>query len=338
MKEIEVFILTKNRIDLLKYSINSILNQTHKVKLTIIDNNSDDLTEVYVKDLMKHHDNVFYYKQNSTVEFCKNLETAQKLAKTEYVMFFHDDDILHPQYLEIAYRLINKYDDVDIICGLLTTFKDNSEINFEKHNTIKYSIFKDKIAFTKHSYSACITDNTSIMFPHVIYKTNNIKNITIESNKYGKIADKPFVINSIKSGKCIQIRNKDMLMYRIHCRQDSANNANGPYLNEIINHNKFFKELLSKNFFTRLRFNVFAILWLKFLFEFGAFGDVSNKQQIKEFVKNAYNQGAINKYTYNLYFNKIRFLYKFIQKMLVNYYKHQDKRLKEYTLVLEDVK
>ena len=81
MKEIEVFILTKNRIDLLKYSINSILNQTHKVKLTIIDNNSDDLTEVYVKDLMKHHDNVFYSehsKPSGTTKqmlyFCKILQ------------------------------------------------------------------------------------------------------------------------------------------------------------------------------------------------------------------------------------------------------------------------
>ena len=147
MKDIEVFILTRNRQELVKYSIESILNQTHKVKLTVVDNASTDGTETYVKQLMESYSDLNYYKQPELIPFGENLKTAQNMAQADYVMFFHDDDILHPQYIEFAYKLVNKYNNVDLICSLLTEFKNQNEIKTQYLKQVKYSLFKNKIEF-----------------------------------------------------------------------------------------------------------------------------------------------------------------------------------------------
>ena len=334
MKDIEVFILTRNRVDLLKSSAESILNQTHKVKLTIVDNCSEDNTEAYVKELMEKCNNVNYYRQPEFVIFEKNLKTAQNMAQADYVMFFHDDDILHPQYIEFAYKLINKYDDVDLICGLSTAFKNQNEIKTEYLKQVKYSLFKNKKEFISHVYSAFCTDYTDIVFPHVIYKTQNIKDIKIETERYGKIADKPFVIDALQKGIVIQIRDKRMLNYRIHEGQDSATTKNGPFPNEIIAHNIKFKEILNNNMESRVIFDNFSAKWLNILFKWG--GNGNNKQEFKNFIKQAYEQDAINWFSYALFFSPLRFFYKFINKKIVKYITYKDKHIKELDLILEN--
>ena len=333
MKDIEVFILTRNRLELLKYSINSILNQTHKVKLTIVDNDSSDETEQYVTNLMKENDNLKYYRQPEFVPFEKNLKTAQELAKEEYVMFFHDDDVLNPQYIEAAYKLVNEYDNVDLVCGLLTSFHNNDEIDFHKLENAKYAVYENKYAFTNFIYSAFFTCESSILFPHVIYKTKNIKNIKVDSKKYGKIADKPFVLDSIQDGKCIQIKEKSMLMYRVHESQDSATSKNGPFPEEIINHHRNFKEIMSKDFYSTLRFNAYANKWLQTLYDWGN----NDAGKFKDFIKEAYLSGAINKYTYNIYFGFIPVLNKRINKILMKIIRYQDKHEKTSKLSFGDV-
>ena len=128
-ENIEVFILTGNRLNFFKDSLDSILKQTVKdIKITVINNtDADDGTELYVKSLQEKYNNIYYFKQPNRVEADKNLETAKKLVTKEYVIFFHDDDILHPQYVEYVLKLLNKYDNVDLICSLLHSFKNKEE-------------------------------------------------------------------------------------------------------------------------------------------------------------------------------------------------------------------
>jgi len=335
MKDIEVFILTYNRIDLLKKSMQSILNQTHEVRLTIVDNASTDDTQTYVEEIQKQYPNVYYIKQNTHVDFQKNFNTAKSAAVADYVMFFHDDDILHPQYIETAHKLVNQYDNVDLVCGLLTVFSDDEEINIKTTNIVKYSCFETKEDFVSHCFSAFHTDNSSIMFPHIIYKTKNIKNIDIKSDIYGKIADKPFVIESIKDGKCIQIRNRDMMFYRVHKGQDSATSQNGPFPQEIYEHTKFFKQYMTTNE-NKKKYKVFAISWLMNLYNWG--GNDKSKTGVKNFIKEAYNQKVIGKYEYQLSMGPFKLVRKKWNRILFKQYEKSDKNIKEYDLPMETTK
>ena len=327
--DIEVMILTVNRLNYFKKSLESVLNQTEKVKVTVIENAGNDGTEEYVKSLMETNPNLHYFRQKELVPFDVNFKTASDLACARYVMFFHDDDILHPQYIEYAVKILNKCDDIDIICSLMKGFKGDNEPEIQSIEKAKYVYFKDKTDFAAHAYRAFCADWSSIIFPNIIYKTENVKNSVFEHDKYGKILDKPFVINSIKSGGCVQFR-ENFLYYRTHEGQDTKNSNNGPFENEINNHNKFFKEFMNKSFKTRIYFDVLSDQWL-FILNGMCKGKLS-KEDKKEIIKNAYKEGAINPYTYNLFFSPFRFLIKPFNKYMIKKNKKAIKKLKVETL------
>ncbi|MDY6069433.1 MAG: glycosyltransferase family A protein, partial [Opitutales bacterium] len=100
--KIEVFILTFNRVEFLKESLNSILAQTMKTQITVVDNASDDGTCEYMSEMAERFDNVFYVRNEKNLGYNGNLQKAVSLAKKPYVMLFHDDDILHESYIALA--------------------------------------------------------------------------------------------------------------------------------------------------------------------------------------------------------------------------------------------
>ena len=73
-ENIEVFILTGNRLNFFKDSLDSILKQTVKdIKITVINNtDADDGTELYVNSLQKMNSNIHYFRQNCRVSSAEN--------------------------------------------------------------------------------------------------------------------------------------------------------------------------------------------------------------------------------------------------------------------------
>ncbi len=293
--DIEVFVLTYNRANLLNKAVDSILQQSvGPLKVTIIDNASTDNTQALIENKQKNYPNLFYFRQPVHLScFAENLRAAQEKAQSKYVMFFHDDDIAHPQYIEIALKLINKYQNTDLVCTLLKTFTDEKEIEICKFDKVRYTLFPNKNAFTAHIYGAMFTNETSLYFPNLIYKTENIKHIYMNSDIGGKTADKPFVISSLKEGTVLQIREPEIFNYRIHEAQDSQNKKEvNPTCEQIIEHQKFFKEKLSFSNQAKKVFFAFALDWAEMLYIFGH-NDLSKKSK-RNFYKLCYKNGILD--------------------------------------------
>ncbi|MBS4760022.1 MAG: glycosyltransferase family 2 protein [Clostridium sp.] len=103
LDDIQIFITTHNRAEFLKDAINSLLMQTAgAVEITVLDNESTDNTESVVKEFSCN--NVKYIR---TKGFLGNYKKAKELVSKDYVMLFHDDDLLHPQYLEFVLSVLN---------------------------------------------------------------------------------------------------------------------------------------------------------------------------------------------------------------------------------------
>ena len=108
--DIDIYIMTHNRADYLMLSIESLLNQSAGVsKITVLDNESTDNTLSAVERFSSR--GVRYIR---TKGFLGNFKKAQEIASGKYVMLFHDDDILHPLYLELALRVLNEKDDIPV--------------------------------------------------------------------------------------------------------------------------------------------------------------------------------------------------------------------------------
>ena len=96
---------TYNRVNYLKRAVNSILNQTYTdLELIIIDDNSEDNTENFVKGIKDSR--VKYYKNetNRGAQFSRNKGIFY--SKGSYINFLDDDDQILPNKTELQ---INKF-------------------------------------------------------------------------------------------------------------------------------------------------------------------------------------------------------------------------------------
>ena len=335
----EIFILTYNRLPYFKQMLQSVLDQTVKnIKITIVDNASTDGTDVFVKTLQQTHPRISYYKQLvHKPTFWGNLEKAQTLVSAKYVVFLHDDDLLHPQFVQVVLSLLEKYPDVDLISTLLSEFSHPSQIDNSPLTSVPYVLFKDKLAFATHIYTAFHVDNTSLCFPSVIYKTAYIKNLPIDVSLGGKAADKPFVLSSLHTGKCIQIRQRNLFHYRIHTGQDTQNTHTvNPTPEQIINHQLFFKSILSQTPTSKKAFYAFCREWVELFYRWG--NNDMNPETVQNFYTQCLQQGVLDRLAFYSLMGPFRKLWRLLRMFQKTPFLKNLFTIKIHYLLLENIK
>ena len=116
-KKFSIVIPTYNRVDTLKDTIHSALNQKECTDYDIIicDNNPErnDETEEYVTSI--NDPKVFYYKNTENIGLFGNLNRCGELCRGDYFICIHDDDVLYENYLAEINRLLQKVPNADVI-------------------------------------------------------------------------------------------------------------------------------------------------------------------------------------------------------------------------------
>lgn len=286
---IEAFIMTYNRKEFLRDSITSMLNQTiDNLDITVMDNGSTDGTEDVVKEFQALHPNVHYHKRevNSPLE---NFRDAVRLAKKDYMILFHDDDILHPDYFKYAMKAVKKFPKTTVISSAYKEYENPDNKNWEK---IFGSFYYCE---TKNDFINYLYYEQNFAYTCTIYKTENLKKIAgnePKTSKFGKICDKPFVIGTMQENDgAVIFKDKHFLRYRVHPGQDTQ--ASGPRFEEIVEYNKFYKSYMDKKRYTNFLFNLInykqlrnAYIWRK-----------DNSLSLNEFIQKAIDEGAGCNYT-----------------------------------------
>lgn len=308
----EVMILTYNRKQYLQQSLESVLKSTYNdFNITILDNASTDGTEELIRDFQKKYSNIRYLrneKPNNTS--FGNTKKAINEATADYLMIFHDDDILHCQYLEYVKTILEKYDNVDLICSGKNRFTEDSGIKQGCYDSVHCMEFDNKSDFVALTFIN--KDGKDLVFPNVVYKTTYAKELlkTFDGSLYGKIGDKPLVLSCVNDGKVFYIK-EPMLNYRIHKGQDSNTNVNGPFDNQILNFLAYYKNLLSSNKSLSFLYEVHSFYWLRSLNRWGY-----GIRNIKILAQKALEQGLISKYTYNVCVSRCSLFFRLVNHML----------------------
>jgi glycosyltransferase involved in cell wall biosynthesis len=107
-----IVVPTYNRAHLISGTVESILSQSYKnFELIIVDDGSTDNTEEVISKYLA--DNVHYYKKaNAERAAARNYGT--QLAKGDYVNWFDSDDMMFPNHLEEAAKMVAKYNRPEI--------------------------------------------------------------------------------------------------------------------------------------------------------------------------------------------------------------------------------
>lgn len=229
INDIQIFIFTHNRATYLDYAIKSLLNQTIKPKITVLDNESTDCTE-YIANI----NGCDYIR---TEGFLGNYYKAKQLLNKHYCMFFHDDDLINPEYLEFALELINKHFP-SIITTKYTKFIDDENPPYEKIKK-DYYLFNSQKEFARYLIGV-----EEVAYAPAIYKTEYYLKEDLEYKKYGKFNDWMLMSKIAKYGNSVITADKNIMLVRIHNGQDTRNISTALNGEQITNWDKFFYDIL----------------------------------------------------------------------------------------------
>jgi len=138
-----VLIPTRNRADLLKYAIQSVLNQDFgDYELIVSDNNSSDNTREVVESF--NDSRVRYVNPRRYLLSADSWNFAYKQATGDYILALGDDDYLVSGALKQVRKVIQEKSALMISWGLITYYDDTyNDVSLQ--NTIHARKFTDKI-------------------------------------------------------------------------------------------------------------------------------------------------------------------------------------------------
>lgn len=255
--DIDIYVMTHNRADYVKRSIESLLDQSAGVReITVLDNESTDNTKSVIESFSSQ--GVKYIR---TEGFLGNFRKAQELASRKYVMLFHDDDILHPKYLEMALQVLNEKENLSLITTRYTEFLDNDLPELPDRISPDYYFFRKQKDFATHMYFL-----ERIAYATALYRTPDFKKTRIEYEKFNKFNDWPFMVKMSRYGNTVLFDDPSLFYIRRHKGQDTWTPTNVPSLQQIINWDKFFYYKVGAwNIFSKVRY-IFACWFTHFLF------------------------------------------------------------------------
>ena len=138
---VSIILITYNRQQLLKETIDSILSQTYSnFELIVVDNYSDydffGWMESFHSDKIKAYQN----QNNGTIAINRNFGIER--ARGEFLAFCDDDDLWYPKKLEIQMDYLTNHD-VDMVSSARMLFGDGvkkEHVFFRKYDS-KYKVF-----------------------------------------------------------------------------------------------------------------------------------------------------------------------------------------------------
>lgn len=241
---ITVFVVTYNRQEYLKLTLQSILEQTYKdFCLVVLDNASTDYTEEIVTSF--NDKRIVYLKHQTNVGGVRNMNTAIKIALSPYFIIFHDDDLMTPQFIEKELELIRIND-----CDILSSFAkhidgDGNIINYYRNTAQKVILYSG----TEYFKSFISVSRNVIYCPSVIYKRNFIQKhkLFFNEKKSGPACDTYLFFEIERNGGKIGILPQELFLYRLHNKKEN-NNLNAHNLIKLINsliNDSYYSNLLN---------------------------------------------------------------------------------------------
>ncbi len=214
----EIFILARDRVDFLELTLKSFLqDQRLSCRLTVSDNSTD--LKVY-KLAKTNFPEINYIRRNNLNSRDHFISVISDIT-AEYVMIFHDDDIISPRFFQRIEEILkemraNGYK----LCGF------NANVINEEGKFIR--IYNDHLKNNKEISSAKEIINSyidssvgSIPFPSYIYESQTLKKFQFGDEGTGKYSDVVLLLKVLSEGKALWI-SEPLMEYRIHSSNDSG--------------------------------------------------------------------------------------------------------------------
>lgn len=215
MIKVTIAIPTYNRKEYLQECIESVLNQSFQdYKIVIFDNHSDYDVVSFL--------NTFQDKRISLLQSSENIGNRGNFERvfntnfdTEYLVVFHDDDVMHPDFLNHSLSVFDKNEELAWVGSAANFVKKSGDMQrFKNIPSVTSSIHDSK------GLVRLLLNDFDLCFDSVVYRVDCIQSIAPFAVSFSKWLDRPFLVNLARKSSVGIIRER-LINYRVHAGQDS---------------------------------------------------------------------------------------------------------------------
>lgn len=215
----QIFITSCDRPKYLYESLSSALAQDASgIDLEVIV--SDNSTNNDVEEMMqKHFPNVRYVKR--WPQTTEHLHRVINEATADFIVIFHDDDVLLPQYSQKMMQAFRKYPAAAAI-GSNAIVIDGKGVETRLFNTHKTDrVIECKKWFMSQYIERCVEENGSVPYPSYCYRRTSLDLKHFNIRDGGQYSDGPFVAKKLEYGPIVWLA-EPLMKYRWHGENGSA--------------------------------------------------------------------------------------------------------------------
>lgn len=228
LKTLSIILLTHNRPLQAYEATLSIAAQNNKnFKLIISDNSSScSLKNIIDKHTSNFEGINFYYKKRSKAySAVEHGNLCLNEIDTDYFCFFHDDDLMLPNFVENFWNVFRKYPDL-VSCGM-NAYIESLNVSEGAGSKLFFNDFRLYLGpvspknlieryFGRHQLGIA-------PYPSYIYKTDSVRDIQFRSDD-GKYGDVTWLLRVAARGSMIWVNSPSMI-YRLHDGNDSLSES-----------------------------------------------------------------------------------------------------------------
>lgn len=216
---VEVFILSYNRPEYILEALESVLSQNIAgLKITVSDNSTDDRVQ---KLLCTHPQKKSFrlLSHHPTLPAIDHFNNIFGQVTTDYVMLFHDDDVLLPGSLSKTIHELNSNEYLSAVGtnAVILDSRGNNTIRFIR--SLKSNFFIPDALSLIQQY----LDPTRghVPFPSYLYRSSKIHGLEMNFKEGMKHSDLSFLVKVVSAGPLLWLSEPGMC-YRQHENNDSA--------------------------------------------------------------------------------------------------------------------
>lgn len=242
-KKLAVCILTHNRLNLLKKTINSVLNsKSNDFEIFVFNDNSTDGTNEYLESMEKQGF-LKEFRQNKNIGLYRNANSIVENIKAKYCLMLNDDDTIEPTYFIETVRVANLEDSISMVGTAWNKINENGKI---LESIIYKELNKPSILIDKEFF---LHNLNGLNFPWggTLIRMDKIGDLRFNYKYYGTGADSIFLCNLALGNKVGYIP-EPLFNYRIHRYQMSQIEDIGESFKKWKRIWGFYEDLILKNF------------------------------------------------------------------------------------------
>ncbi len=234
--DIEVFFFAHDRAAMLRQAVDCYLNQTVPgARLVLLANAPTEEVLQAARDYAAKGVELVLEPKSLNVFGC--VQRCRELASRAITVMAHDDDLVHPAYLETLLKAYNQIPDLNVALSAMKDWDDNP---FSPQYHTRCTALKNASEF-----SAYIFLGYSFTFSSASYRTETLKLAPPPNfGAYGKVQDVPFMLGSCLDGAAAVLQ-YPFVKYRIHPAQDCQTFSTGPTAKQWLELELLHKKLMS---------------------------------------------------------------------------------------------